>query len=97
MRILKIALQNINSLQSDKPIVIDFTADNFDEVGVFAITGPTGAGKSSILDAIMIALYHQVPRLGGGGERERGRRRRRRAERRGRGGRGGRGAAARRG
>ncbi len=70
MRILRIALQNINSLQSDQPILIDLTSESFKDIGVFAITGPTGAGKSSILDAIMIALYHQVPRLGSGGERE---------------------------
>ncbi len=32
--------------------------------GIFAITGPTGAGKSTIMDAISLALYGQTPRLG---------------------------------
>lgn len=63
MKILKIELQNINSLKSDKPICIDFTGEYFKDVGLYAITGPTGAGKTTILDAITIALYHQVPRF----------------------------------
>ncbi|MGY5353187.1 AAA family ATPase [Wenyingzhuangia sp. IMCC45533] len=63
MKILKITLQNINSLKSQTPIVIDFESDLFKDVGLFAITGPTGAGKTTLLDAITIALYHQVPRF----------------------------------
>jgi exonuclease SbcC len=63
MKILKIELQNINSLKSDNPIVIDFESDAFSDVGLFAITGSTGAGKTTILDAVTIAMYHTVPRF----------------------------------
>jgi len=63
MKILKIELQNINSLHCEIPIVIDFESLRFEDVGLFAITGPTGAGKTTLLDAITIALYRKVPRF----------------------------------
>ncbi|PWJ41052.1 AAA family ATPase [Sediminitomix flava] len=63
MKILKIELQNINSLKSNKPIEIDFREEAFSDTNLFAITGRTGAGKSTLLDAITIALYGKVPRL----------------------------------
>lgn len=40
---------------------VDFAA--FDGEGLFVITGKTGAGKSTILDAICFALYGYVPPL----------------------------------
>lgn len=42
---------------------VDF--ERFDDDGIFLIEGPTGAGKSSILDAICFALYAGVPRYDG--------------------------------
>ena len=38
---------------------IDF--DELNDAGIFLVTGPTGAGKTSILDAICFALYGVVP------------------------------------
>lgn len=69
MKILKIELQNINSLKCDSPIVIDFEHERFNEVGLYAITGSTGAGKTTLLDAITIALYRRVPRFEKGGSK----------------------------
>jgi DNA repair protein SbcC/Rad50 len=61
MRILKLRLKNINSLAGENEI--DFTQTIFTNDGLFAITGKTGAGKSSILDAISLALYGKTPRV----------------------------------
>ena len=36
----------------------------FGDAEMFAFTGPTGAGKSSLIDAMIFALYGRVPRLG---------------------------------
>jgi len=61
MKILKLKFRNINSLAGDWEI--DFTQPEFTENGLFAITGKTGSGKSSILDAISLALYGKTPRV----------------------------------
>jgi exonuclease SbcC len=41
-----------------EPVTVDFA-----EADLFALVGPTGSGKSSIIDAICFALYGSVPRL----------------------------------
>lgn len=61
MRILNLIIHNLNSLRGRWSI--DFQNPEFQSAGIFAITGPTGAGKSTILDAICLALYGRTPRL----------------------------------
>ena len=63
MKILAIRLKNLASLAGEQ--VIDFTAEPLASAGLFAITGPTGAGKSTILDALCLALFGSTPRLDG--------------------------------
>ena len=63
MRILKICLKNLNSLRGSWEVDLEnpaFTSD-----GIFAVTGPTGAGKTTLFDAVCLALYGQTPRQRG--------------------------------
>lgn len=59
MKLLRLSLQNLNSLKGKWEI--DFTAPAFRD-GLFLITGSTGAGKTTILDAITLALYGKTAR-----------------------------------
>lgn len=61
MNIERITLCNITSIEGE--FIIDFNEEPLRSADLFAITGSTGAGKSSILDAICVALYDKVPRF----------------------------------
>ena len=56
MRPTKLTVQGLTAFR--KPVEIDFR-----DLDLFAITGPTGAGKSSLVDAISYALFGQVTDL----------------------------------
>ena len=61
MRILELGFKNLNSLAGEWKI--NFNHTSFTSDGIFAIIGPTGAGKTTILDALCLALYGRTPRL----------------------------------
>ncbi len=61
MRILAIRGARLASLEA--PFEVDLSVEPLRSAGVFAIVGPTGAGKSSLLDALCLALFDTTPRL----------------------------------
>lgn len=58
MRPIRLEVEGFTCYRDRQPAL------DFSELSLFAIAGPTGAGKSSILDTMLYALYGQVPRLG---------------------------------
>ncbi|ROR64670.1 AAA family ATPase [Agrococcus jenensis] len=58
MRILRLALEAFGPFRDR--FEVDFSS--FEGDGVYLIAGPTGAGKSTVLDAISFALYGSAPR-----------------------------------
>jgi len=56
MRPVRLELEGFTAFR--EPTVVDFAGAE-----LFALVGPTGAGKSSIVDAVCFALYGSVPRL----------------------------------
>ena len=59
MKIEKIIIENINSIEKAE---ISFSEGILAKEPLFLITGETGSGKSTILDAITLALYDKSPR-----------------------------------
>jgi exonuclease SbcC len=57
MRPLRLFLDGFGSYR--QPTEADFSDVNF-----FALTGPTGSGKSTLIDGLCFALYGTVPRWG---------------------------------
>lgn len=62
MKFKKLIIHNIASIENT---TIDFEADPLKSSDLFLITGETGAGKSTILDAICLTLFGKTPRLTG--------------------------------
>jgi exonuclease SbcC len=57
MRPLRLELKGFTAFRDEQAI-------DFEGLDLFAISGPTGSGKSSILDALTYALYGYVERIG---------------------------------
>jgi exonuclease SbcC len=57
---ISLSLEGLNSYA--EKVEIDFR--RFHKNKLFGIFGDTGAGKSTILDAIILAIYGEIPRLG---------------------------------
>ena len=61
MKIIQLSFNNIHNLKG--PHVISFEELPLKSAGIFAIIGPTGSGKSTILDVITLALFNRIPRF----------------------------------
>lgn len=60
MKLNRLIIHNIASIAD---ATVDFAAPPLASADIFLIAGKTGSGKSTILDAICLALYKKTPRL----------------------------------
>lgn len=60
MKFRRIQIDNLASIEH---AVVDFESEPLVDESIFLICGETGAGKSTILDAICLALYKDSPRF----------------------------------
>ena len=62
MKFIKLEIKNLASLDRQDGEVIEFEKGSLGNSNIFSIVGPMGSGKSTILDAICLALYKLAPR-----------------------------------
>lgn len=62
MKFIKLEILNLASLDRQGGETINFEEGALGDSTIFSIVGPTGSGKSTILDAICLALYNRAPR-----------------------------------
>ncbi|MGL5123610.1 MAG: SbcC/MukB-like Walker B domain-containing protein [Fusobacteriaceae bacterium] len=61
MRPIKLEIEGLQSFREKQ--IINF--EKLSEFGLFGIFGETGSGKSTILDAMIYAIYNKIPRMMG--------------------------------